>query len=127
MRHEGSEYVLHPYGVPCAGDLIQKSGEPRQFPVQMGRDAHWSFKAHLEVPGSFAPVKPANAFETPVTVGRSEAKSAPGTLDLSLDLGRRRARYGFDLREEGVKVQKRDRNQWKLFLEEFSAFKPAAP
>lgn len=127
FRKEGSEYTFHPYGIPWPGDLIQKPGEARRYPVWLGSGNRWTFKAHLQVPGTFTPVKPANALDSPVRVARSEARSAPGTLDLSLELGRRRARYGFDAREEGVKVQKRDRNQWKLFLEEFGAFKPGAP
>lgn len=127
FRKEGSEYVLHPYGIPWPGDLIQKAGEPRRYPVWLGSGSRWSFKAHLQVPGSFTPVRPSNTLDSPVRFARSEVRSAPGTLDLSLEVGRRRARYGFEAREEGVKVQKRDRNQWKLFLEEFGAFKPGTP
>ncbi len=127
FRKEGSEYVLQPYGIPRPGDLIQKPGEPRRFPVWLGAGSRWSFKAHLDVPGSFVPVRPAATLETPVRTARSEARSTPGSLDLVLELGRRRARYGFEAREEGVKAQKRDRNQWKLFLEEFGSFKPGNP
>ncbi|MBK8724987.1 MAG: hypothetical protein IPL96_02740 [Holophagaceae bacterium] len=127
FRREGSEFVLRPYGVPGSADLIQKPGEARRYPVWMGLVTHWSFKAHLAVPGAFAPVKASNQLETPLRMARSEAKAGPGTLDLSLDLDRRKARYGFEAREEGVKLQKRDRNQWKLFLEEFGSFKPGAP
>jgi len=127
FRHEGSEWVLRPYGVPGHADLIQKPGEARRFPVWLENWTKWSFKARLSMPGVFTPVKAANSLETPLRAARSSASAESGQLLLSLDLDRRPARFGFENREEGVKTQKRDRNQWKLFLEEFGSFKPGAP
>jgi hypothetical protein len=72
-------------------------------------------------------VKAANTLETALRAARSAASAEPGKLVLSLEVDRHPARFGFDAREEGVKAQKRDRNQWKLFLEEFGSFKPGAP
>jgi hypothetical protein len=127
FRREGSEWVLRPYGVPGYADLIQKPGEARRYPVWLENWTRWTFKAKLAVPGSFLPVKAANTLDTALRVARSAASAEPGKLVLSLEVDRHPARFGFDTREEGVKAQKRDRNQWKLFLEEFGSFKPGAP
>jgi hypothetical protein len=127
FRRIGGEWVFRPYGVPGHPDLIQKPGEARRFPVWLENWTSWTFKARLGVPGTFTPVKASNTLETSVRTARSEASSGPGRLTLSLAMERRPARFGFEAREEGVKAQRKDRSQWKLFLEEFGSFKPGAP
>ena len=124
LRLVGSEWVLTQLGLPGIPSLIQKSGQPRRYPVEREGFGHWRYesKLALTVP-SLRPILPSHQEEDAFRKWSWASDVQDGTWKATFEQTRKDARFGFDRREEGVKEARRDRSRFKTTLEEGLALK----
>lgn len=126
FQHLGSDFVLVPIGLPSVPSPIQKTGQPRRFPVERMGFGRWTYEGNLTLPSaSFRPLLPSHRTENAFRTLALDSEVKEGKWKLHFQQSRRDAQFGFDHREEGVKAAKKDRSQFKALVEEGLALKPA--
>ena len=111
-------------GIPGVPGLIQPAGKPRQMPVALGGWGSSQYDFDLNVAQELLLPQAPLTLDTPLRHAKASIVGTGHQVYLNLEIENKEATWPYEKREEGVKAQRKDRSQWKDFLEELLTFKP---
>ncbi|HJW09802.1 MAG TPA: hypothetical protein VJ483_09220, partial [Holophagaceae bacterium] len=127
FHHAGSEASLASWGLPRTPALIQKTGQPRRFPVSVDTFSELDYSARIITDQPVSPVVPELKVETALRSLDWSAKvlteQGRNQLDLHFHQARKPAHFGFGEQEKGVAEAKKDRRAMQAFRADALAFK----
>lgn len=127
FRLREGEGILAALGLPSVPNLIQKSGKPRQYPVESRGIGLWEYEATIHIPWAVTPVMPVLSFQTPFRkvdwIAKVTTEGSRTALHLSFRQQRQDAYFDFAEREKGLVEWKKDRGLYRSLLSDGLVFR----